>query len=282
MKTVILATDFSEAAFNAAQYAASLTRQIPVERLVLYHSYYSMIATDTPPTDIELGSILREDSIRKLNEMKSYLIPLAQAGITIDCLADMFPFQEAVSVNFLKEKADLVVMGITGKSKIKERIMGSQAVMAAKRTTIPLLLIPFDATYKKIKKVVFAWDMMDSERTFPRKMLKDALQILNAELLVLNVDHNNKSFDEDTIREQKFMHQILEAEDAKFFYGNHPDAARGIIDFAERQQADLVMVIPRKKAFPENLFKKRITKRLAFNIKIPLFILPEDKNQAQD
>jgi nucleotide-binding universal stress UspA family protein len=282
MQTIILATDFSEAALRAGIYAAMLTRQMPVTRLILYHSYYDLIATDVPLTDAEYYLKIQEDSIRRLNDIKSRLIPLVAAGVAIECLANMSSLQEAIRVDFLKENTELVVMGITGKSKVKEKIMGSQAIMAARHTTVPLLLIPFDATYKGIKRIVFAWDMENSEKTFPERLFKSILQVLKAELFMLNIDYNNKNFSKETIKEQAFMHHSLDPVNAKYFYSNHPDAAQGIIDFAERQQADLVMIVPRKKTFPNNLFRKKVTNRLAFHIKIPLLILPGNKQRALD
>lgn len=276
MQTIILATDFSEAALCAGRYTAALTRQIPVSRIVLYHSYYAMISTDTPLIDTEYYSVLQKESISRLNELKRKLAPLTARGVRIECLAGMFSLRDAIRTDLLKENPSLIVMGITGKTQTKEKIMGSQAVMAARHTSVPLLLIPFDATFKEIQKVVFAWDMKYSAKIFPEKLFKDILHILKAELIVFNVDYKNKSFDAEIIDEQKFMHRVLEKENASFFYSDHPDAAEGIIGFAERQQADAVIVIPRRNTFPENLFRKKVTKRLAFRIKIPLLILPGD------
>lgn len=274
METIILATDFSDAALRAGKYAAALTRQIPVTRLILYHSYYEMVTVERPLTDAEYFSELKRDSFERLKDLRSRLAPLTAAGVVIECITSISPLQDAVGVDFVKENAELIVMGITGKSKMKEKLMGSQAVMAARNTTIPLLLVPFEASYERIKRVVFAWDMEHSEKTFPENLFKKILHILQAELLVINVDYKNKNFRAETIGEQEFMHHSLDPEDAKYFYSNHPDAVSGIIDFAERHQADLVMVIPRKRTFPANLFQKKVTRKLAFHIKIPLLILP--------
>lgn len=274
MKTMIVATDFSEASLHAAKYAAMLTGQIPVNRLLLYHSYYDIITVSPPFTDSEYYSNLKEDYIGRLNEIRDRLVPLVAKGVTIECFANISPFQEAITVDFLKEKPDLIVMGITGKSQVKEKIMGSQAVIAARHTTIPLLLIPFDATFKVIKKIVFGWDMKNSRKTISKKVLEDILHTFKAELLILNIDKNNKSFSNKTIGEMEFMHHLFDPENAQYFYGDHPDASRGIIAFSENHQADMVMIIPKKKSFPDSLFRKSTTKRLAFHIKIPLFILP--------
>jgi nucleotide-binding universal stress UspA family protein len=274
MNTIIVATDFSDVAFNAAQYAAYLTRYIPVNKMILYHSYYDLIATDTPLADTEYYSQLQEDSLRRLTDLKGLIKLKAAEGIIIECVANMSSLRDAVCSDFVQENAELVVMGATGKSGLKGKIFGSQAVISARYTRIPLLLIPFNATFQKIEKIVLAWNMKNSEQTFPEEIFKNLLQELKAGMLILNIDHNNQSFSEATIREQEFMHHLVDAQQAEFFYGDHPDVAQGIIDFAKKRHADMVMVVPRKNAFPENLIKKRVTQKLVFHLKIPLMILP--------
>lgn len=281
MKTIIVATDFSDTAFNAAKYAAALTWQMPVSKMILYHSYYNMIIADPSFTDTQFYSQLQEDGIQRLKQISAQLKPLAADGIVIECVTDMASLREGVHGNFLNENAELVVMGVTGKSKLEETIMGSQAIIAARRTAVPLLLVPAESKYKKIGKVVFAWDMQDSEATFPHMTFKNILDALKAELLVLNIDYNNKNFDANIIREQTIMHQLLDPEGAKYFYGSHPDASRGIIAFAARYRADLVIIIPKKKSFPDSLFKKSTTKSVVSHINTPLLILPAVKGSRE-
>jgi len=49
MKTILLLTDFSDTALNAARYGAALTHQLGTSSMILYHSYeFIPIATDIP------------------------------------------------------------------------------------------------------------------------------------------------------------------------------------------------------------------------------------------
>lgn len=274
MRTLILATDFSEAALNAAQYAASLTNQISVSRLILYHSCFNQMAAEVPLADEQYYLELKEKSIGKLNELKTRLVAFVAPGVTIDCFVNMSSLQEAVCVEFLKDNPELVVMGATGRGKVKERIFGSQAAMAARQTRIPLLLVPLGTMYKEVKRVVLAWDMKDSLKTFPKKLFKNFLQALNVELLIVNVDYHNKQFSADTIGEQSFMHDFLDSEKVKYFYENHWDVSKGIMAFASEYAADWVIVVPKKERFPDNIFKLSTTRRLTFHSKIALLILP--------
>lgn len=277
MKTIIVATDFSEAALRAGRYAAAFTHQVSASRMILYHSCYVPVSTDTPLHDTQLLMRLKENSITQLNKLQSEFRPLISDNVIIENLVDDTPLPIAINTVFPGKKADLIIMGITGKSKIKEKIMGSHAVMAAKNTVIPLLLIPFEAQFKKIRKVVLAWDMEETEKTFPVTLFKDILHKLKAEIVVLNIDYRNRNFNSETLVEQSFMHQLLDPENATYFYNDHPDASNGILRFAEKQHADLVTIIQKKHSFLANLFRNKITKKLAFHSNIPLLVLPGNK-----
>lgn len=275
MKTLISATDFSDAALNAAEYAATLTRRIPaVSRLILYHSCLDRLSTEVPLTDERYYAALKEKSIAKLKEVKSHLIPFVAAGVTIEILVDASSLKEAIGGSLLKENPQLIVMGTAGRSKVKERIFGSQAVMAARHTTVPLLLVPPEASCKAVKRVVLAWDMKDSAGTFPGEFFRGFLKTLNVELLIINIDYHNRNFSADTIKEQSFMHDFFEGENVTCFYDNRWDAGRGIMAFAAQNAADWVIVIPKKGHFPENVFKPSMTHRLAYHSKIALLVLP--------
>lgn len=45
------------------------------------------------------------------------------------------------------------------------------------------------------------------------------------------------------------------------------------MDFAEDEDVDLVITIPKKFGFFESLFKRSVTKKLAYHTEIPLLIL---------
>lgn len=277
MKTIIVATDFSEPALRAARYAAALTHQIPVEKIILFHSFHLPAGVETASSQYELLLNLKEVSLNQLKTIQAELRLLVATGVIFECIAVPAFLQPALKSLVQEKKADMIIMGITGKNKMKEKVMGSQAILTAKNTSIPLMLIPFKAQYKKIEKVVLAWDMEETEKTFPAVLFKDILHEIKAGLLVLNVDYHNKKFNKETIQEQVFMHGLLDAEKASYFYDNHPDASNGILRFAEKQGAELVIIIPKKHSFPANLLKKRTTRKLAFHSSVPLLVLPGTK-----
>ena len=88
MKTLIVLTDFSKAATNAARYAAALTHQFTVNRLILFNSYeFKPVATDIPMNSQASMAAQRQESLLKLEKLKAEMQPLIASDTTIEVFA---------------------------------------------------------------------------------------------------------------------------------------------------------------------------------------------------
>ena len=66
MESILLPTDFSATARNAALYALRLAKQLSVKKVVLYHSYEIPISMDPMAPGIELFDL---DALKKESEI---------------------------------------------------------------------------------------------------------------------------------------------------------------------------------------------------------------------
>src|SRR5437588_364085 len=211
METILVLTDFSDAAFNAAVYAVGLTHQLGVSKLILYHSYEFALPIETAvplikPIDTE---VFHRDSIEKLTELKDQILTFARDGVSIDLLTDERPLRMAAEAIGFEHNAGLVVMGVTGKGRLKQVLIGSNTINISKESPFPVLLIPSAVRYEKIRRVVFASDLKDVSATTPVKEIKSLIHSLGAHLLILNVDTEDQAhFTPDTLTEQTVLHQL--------------------------------------------------------------------------
>ena len=83
---------------------------------------------------------------------------------------------------------DLIIMGITGSTKLEQIFMGSNTLKIVERRTCPVMIVPPQATFKGIQDVMVTSDFKDVERTIPTKPLQKVLDIFKANLHVVNVD----------------------------------------------------------------------------------------------
>src|SRR5690606_28136348 len=74
---------------------------------------------------------------------------------------------------------DLVVMGITGATRLEQILIGSNALNMARQAVCPVIIVPPKAKFKKIENVLFASDFKDVKTTTPLAPIKKILDIFN-------------------------------------------------------------------------------------------------------
>ncbi|MBC9931405.1 universal stress protein [Chitinophaga qingshengii] len=277
MKTILVPTDFSDTAYNAANYALALATQLKVDRIVLYHAYELIVPIPDVPTSIPMVNPddLRIASLEGLDKMQKELSPVAPEGISIVTRADNTLLAATINDVAKEEEVSLIVMGITGGSKMEEILVGSNTIDVVKHTTCPVLIIPGKATFKGIKKVVFACDLRQVADTTPIAPLKKLLDAFHAEIHVINIDHESKHFSTDTPFETLMLDTLLEGYQPQYHFVDNPDIIQGITEFAEGLEADLILTIPKKHGLFERIFKRSNTTKLAYQTHIPLLTIHE-------
>jgi nucleotide-binding universal stress UspA family protein len=277
MKTIIVPTDFSTTAYNAARYALGLAQQMGTTRVVLYHAYELIVPIPDVPTSIPMvdPNELKAASLDGLDRMKQDLLPALPEGVILDCRADNALLAANIDSLSQEENADLIVMGTTGGSQLEEILIGSNTIDVVKHTTCPVLIVPSGATFKPVKKIVFACDFKKVGTGTPVYPLKRLLNVFQAELHVLNIDKEGKGLNTDVPEASLLLDTLLEGYNPKYHFVDHGNVVHGIMEFADKENADLILTIPRKHGLFEGIFKRSRTAQLAFHTHIPLLAIHE-------
>jgi nucleotide-binding universal stress UspA family protein len=275
MKTIIVPTDFSVTAYNAGRYALGLAQQMGAARIVLYHAYELIVPIPDVPTSVPMVNPeeLRAASLEGLEKMKRELEPLLPGDATLEYRAENHLLAANIDEVCRDEQADLVVMGITGGSQLEEILVGSNTVDVVRHTTCPVIIVPAEARFSPVRKIVFACDFRKVAETTPAQTLKKLLDVFKPELHVLNIDRDSKNFKKDTPYETLALDTLLEGYKPVYHFVDHANVVQGITDFAEEERADLIMIVPRKHGLFESIFKRSRTAQLAFHTHIPLLAL---------
>lgn len=277
METIIITTDFSKAAMNAARYAARLAKSIGISRVVLYHSYDNApAATDVPVAETDT-TLAHEGSLLALEivERELGLVLGSDSDISIDLVANGMPLELGVEQLAEKWRAAFVVVGTTGKSGLEKFFVGSNTVSLVTSCPVPLLIVPKEAKFEPIGKIVFACDLKKVTRSTPVSEIGWWLDRLQAKLLVLNVTLEGKRFDPDMIPEQYKMHELLDGFNPSYHYEEGDDIAEEIADFAEDEDAVVVITVPKSYGFFEGLFHRSVSRKLLDKSEVPLLLLKE-------
>ena len=277
MQTIIVPTDFSETSYNAARYALGLAHQMNTARIVLYHAYELIVPIPDVPTSVPMVNPeeLRSASLEGLDKMKRELEPLVPENAALESRAENHLLPANIDQVVKQEQADLVVMGITGGSQLEEILVGSNTIDVVKHTTCPVIIVPASARFKPIRKIVFACDFRKVVETTPVQPLKKLLNVFRPELHVLNIDHESRHFTSDTPYETLMLDTLLDGYNPQFHFIDHTNVVQGIMDFAAKQEADLILIIPKKHGLFDHIFKRSRTTQLAFHTHIPLLAMHE-------
>lgn len=272
MKTILVTTDFSKTALNAAQYAIALYAPLGATRIILYNSYdLSFVATDIPVSESD-SSMAHEKSVRALENLENQL---GADKVNIELIANEFPLIVGVKQLIERWQVDLVVAGTTGKSALEKVVMGSNTISLAESCPVPLLIVPKEIRFKPIERIVFACDLKKVSRRTPISEIRFLLEGLRAKLLVLNVALEGKQFNPDIIQEQYSLHRLLDELDPEYHYKDSNDIAAEIVGFAEEHHAGLIISIPKSYGFFEGLFHRSVSKKLVGKAETPLLLLKE-------
>jgi nucleotide-binding universal stress UspA family protein len=279
MKTILIPTDFSETASNAARYAIDLADQLNIEKIILYNVYQAGVNVVADPMIPALGALdldnIKRSSEEGLANFKDEIMEYAYKKIDIETISEFTLLSEGINNLCDMREINLIVMGITGGGALQENFFGSNTINVARHTSVPVIIVPPDAIFKKIENIVFACDFNKVVETTPVKAIKKVLDATGAKVYVLHVDDYNKENGPDIKFESLMLDTLLEGYEKEYHFADNPDFTEAINDFAEEKEVDMIITIPKKHGFFDNLFKRSHTKMLAFHSHVPLMVIHE-------
>lgn len=280
MKTIIIATDFSPAALNATNYGVDLALAINASVLLL-HVYQIPVSynnnMDVPLPIIDVNQ-LEEINKEKIQTLKEQLQHITSNKVQIDTEVKMGMLTEELEELSEKVQPFAIVMGNKGGGAVERLLVGSAALSAIRNIIWPIVVVPSGATFNGIKKIGFACDLKKIEEATPVGYLKNWAETFGARLDILNVDHNKDSFSPEVKEKTALLQSLLGEVKTGFFFINNEDVENGINEFAESNNVDLLLVVPRKHNLLERLFQKSHSSDLVFHSRIPILSIHEKED----
>jgi nucleotide-binding universal stress UspA family protein len=261
MTTVIVPVDFSETSLNAARYAAALLKGHYGVTLLLYHSYSKADEA--------------AEALSQLQALKTQLTALSEVNVEI-LNHEESDFVDGLERAARHRRANLVIMGISGKSAIQQVLFGSNTLKMAETKACPVLIVPEGATFTQMKNVMLTSDYKDTLNTTPSVPIKEFLSIYNPKLHVVNVDKDHYiSLTEKYEKEKQDMRSLLGEFDPEFYFMRIFDLDEAVDLFANDFGIDLIIAVQKNHSFMEKLFKPSRTKHFAFHSRLPILVIHE-------
>jgi nucleotide-binding universal stress UspA family protein len=275
MPFIIAATDFSEVAENAIQYACKLAAAQNAQVNIIHSFIVPVMFSDIPMP----GSMINDAQNDAESQMNSLVEDLSASYPQLTVRGKVIYGDIINAIEEYTEEYKDPWMIVVGNSIASESSTwpDSTLIDAFRNLKYPVLAVPPAASYRSIRNICFAFDNKHNGNDKALKQLAAISQNVHAELHVLNAQpdvhnqDNNTDFDENA----KKLLEPVKPRYHVLYESNNVDQA--IETFIEQNNMDWLIMIPRKHSFFEGLFHKSHTKSVAHHSHIPILALHETK-----
>lgn len=272
MKTILIATDFSEASRNASLYGLQLAKALNAN-VILFTAYH----VSNPPAALNVTisrySIMKQTE-KRLEDEAERIGYIDMPKLTTICDEGV---AEEVIINIANEKkADLIIAGMKGIGKDLKKIFGSTATSLAKNANIPVIIVPENARFKSLDTIVLAIDNTANDNNIIGDLLILIAKIFKSKLHLVKVINTDEERMEVSDTLEKFKN-VLQITNTSFEYIAGKNIGHALNEFINTHHADMLVMTPHKHEWMEHLFKKSETKDMIFHTHLPLLVLPEKR-----
>lgn len=275
MKTLLVPTDFSEAADNAAMYAAGLAK-LSGASLVLFHAYH--VPTIISEQVVALPSMdeIEQECYKRLSALKEKIDNMPGGDIPITYLCRCGFAADEISLVSKEIHADLIIAGMRGSGYITDKLFGNVTTALIHKPLCPMLVISKQVTFKAIDKIVFAYDFHKLSDKYSFTILKELADLFLSHLYILNIENQPDLIEYalKKIRETKLQHWLNDVY-ATFHTVQHKNVSEGLSEFIKEHEAGLLVMMPREHSFFETILHRSETDKMAYQVNIPLLIIHE-------
>jgi nucleotide-binding universal stress UspA family protein len=272
MKTIIVATDFSPAALNATNYACDLALAIKAELLLLHVYQLPLAVADTPIIFLSVEE-LQESADTKLRDLKADLAHVTSGALEIRTESRLGTLADELEACCNEVQPFAVIMGTRGESAVERALFGSNALKIVNHLSWPVICVPVGKEYSPgIRKIGFACDIDQIKNNTPLPVVKTFTQQFNAELHILSLGHDEKI---EAGTETMLLKTALQDLQPQYHAITQKNIEAGVSEFAENNNLDLVITIPKKHKLIEGLFRKNTSNQLVFHSHVPVMCIHE-------
>tara|TARA_R100000935_G_C2839083_1_gene169966 strand:+ start:1902 stop:2753 length:852 start_codon:yes stop_codon:yes gene_type:complete len=281
-KNILLPTDFSRNAWNAAMYARELYKN---EECTFYltnafsNAYVALGDIGSPASSSNFYDTAQEISQVGLDKaLKRIVIKPAYQNHTYKTLSYFDLPLEAIKTAVDEKDIELIVMGSKGEMDNVVNVFGSTTISVMEKVrNCPVLAIPGDLTYKEPKEIVFPTNYKTHFKRRELQHMYEIAKLTNAAIRILYVkddikltteQKNNKQLLENCLEGLEYSHNILD----------NTNLLEGLHNFVQSRGSDMIAFINKKHAFFNTFFIHPMVKDLGHDSKIPILVMHDLKN----
>ncbi|MEB2785259.1 universal stress protein [Algoriphagus persicinus] len=267
---ILVPMDFSEAAENAKEFASAIAKLTKGRIIFLYAA----------PPAYNFASQAEESamSIRRRAKglMRKHVKELESLGIRGNYSTVEDNLGSAIESMVALDQIDIIIMGTKGAKGIKKLLIGSNASEIFKNVDIPVLLVPIEANYDKLEKIVITLEYAGNAPDY----IAEVLFLTKGWGLSYEILHFN-SADSDELDDFEVQHiKVLEEKYPRTSFGLTNRFSTTLLDGLIQYQGEhpdvMLVMLSQRKTLLERYFSKSDTQQMVYHPDLPLLVIKED------
>ncbi|WP_136666986.1 universal stress protein [Flavobacterium sp. H122] len=276
MKTILVPTDFSEVANNAALFALQLAQKNNA-RVILFHTY-NLPVIDGQAANLNVNALydtleLSEFEHFKINNEKLRNLAQERNLEHVELFHKLTMGELVSSINECveEENADFVVIGTTGGDDWFSKIFGSNTDSVIQSVKVPTLIIPEGFEDTELNTVGFTTRFREKDKESLRNTIGFA-QKIKAKVKCLYVQTDESDVDKGVI---EAWQNEFKSNHVEFIVYPSNDVFEAIDYFIVHHEIDILGMVTYKRNFFVDLFTRRFTQKVSHKVDIPVLVFHE-------
>jgi nucleotide-binding universal stress UspA family protein len=276
VKHIVVGTDLSVTARNAFCYAKVLAKTLNATLTIVHvkENFMGSSGSGVPQPTEDHGQLIEDIESLMKEEVDDIHLMTPGQKIEINILTG----DPVVVLTGLSESntTDLIVIGTTGLSDVLTKLVGSTSHLISNQAHCPVILVPRDAKWKPIEKIVFAsnYDSITSELV---ENITDFALSVKASIHFVNVKNFDPVFEP---RQIDTDWTALSGIDPALYFEKHTiygnDAIEQLQKYSEENGVDMIAFVSKHRGFWKSLLHKSMTENIALSTIIPIMVMHVD------
>ncbi len=273
MKTILIATDFSQAAWSASVYGIALAKAFSARVILLSTYEQTPIPLVETPDIISFGDM--QEFTRDRLEQEAKLLNSGNS-VTIETVFRIGRAADAILATANEGKADFIIVGMKKNATGFRKLFGSTVTTLIRTAKIPLIAVPSGIEFHKPVNIAIATESdlsPDTDQHFIDSFKEMALRF-QCKVYIVRVAKNRFAEAYEMLNQPFVLNKIISELHPQYECIEGKTVREGLHEFLKLYRIDMLALLPHHHSLFETWFGNSTTKAMVFESQIPLLILP--------
>lgn len=282
MSKLLVPTDFSDSSLPTMNYGIELANALGIGVLLFYYLDISLYNANY--YNIDLGGVTSnisefkevfDNAEKKYKKFKKYITGKYGEDFSVELKTGSGWFADLVIEMAQLKEVDMILLSGKKDYSFFNRFISNNNTIIIDQASCPVWIIPEGYAFKSFKQMVYTTDYTKADLSMLERLVQLASKF-KATITALHI-MDDKSFHEQ-LKQKGFENMVREHckyNKIIFFSMEGEGTIEKVDDFADRVNADLLVMLQENRGFLERLFSKSTTQRLFFKTDLPVLIFHE-------